>query len=148
LLYQPGSWQEYYYGLFIYLLGSLRFGDLDRMATAPRPKQLAFWGAASILDLMENEPDCSQFSGQRAVATPAAAVPKSVTTGGRGAEPGWDIDKIVADWQTDALNQRLALFNILKAEFSMHELNQELAFGLGIDLDDLPSSGKSEKPRS
>jgi hypothetical protein len=93
---------------------------------------------------MENEPDCSRFSGRKAASKPAADS-KSGTTVGEATVLNWDIDKIVADWQTDALNQRLTLFNILKAEFSMHELNQELAFGLGIDLDDLPSSGKSGK---
>lgn len=130
LLYRTDNWQEYYNGLFIYLLGSLRYGDLDEWPTAPRPKQLAFWGAATVLDLMENEPDCPQI-------TAPVNGPEAVST--------WDIDKITTDWRTDTLNQRLTLFNILKTEFSMSELNQELAFSLGMDLDDLPSSGKNGK---
>jgi hypothetical protein len=131
LLYRPDNWQEYYNGLFIYLLGSLRFRDLDRLTTAPRPKQLAFWGAATILDLMENEPDCSAFVSGKTVIVP-------------GVVSSWDIDKITAEWEADPLTQRLIFFNILKTQFSLEELG-ELAHNLGLSLDDLPPGSRGVK---
>jgi hypothetical protein len=145
LLFQMDNWREYYNGLFIYLLGSLRFGDLDKLPAAPRPKQLAFWGAATILDLMDNQPSCSEFAASKTVSLQEAPTPthqpeKAVEE----AVSDWDIDKIVADWQVNALSQRLILFNILKGQFSMNELSG-LAYSVGLDLEDLPSSGKSGK---
>jgi hypothetical protein len=43
-----GYYDEYYPALIIYLLGALKFSSLDHASEAPVPKQLAFWGAASI----------------------------------------------------------------------------------------------------
>ncbi len=50
-LWQPDDWTEYYQGLALYLLGALRFKNLDEMdeAPAPLPKQVAFWGAAVVM---------------------------------------------------------------------------------------------------
>jgi len=47
-LFDPEDWTEYYQGLVLYLLGAMKFGNLDRIpeAPAPLPKQVAFWGAA------------------------------------------------------------------------------------------------------
>lgn len=39
---------EYYQGLIIYLLGALKFKNLNTMPEAPLPKQAAFWAAALI----------------------------------------------------------------------------------------------------
>ena len=47
---------EYYRGLIIYLLGALKFGNLDKLDISPLPKQLAFWGAATLVDLLDNPP--------------------------------------------------------------------------------------------
>lgn len=44
--YDAHSPAEYYRGLFLYLLGALKFKNLDSVPGAPLPKQLAFWGAA------------------------------------------------------------------------------------------------------
>lgn len=41
-------YKEYYHGLFIYLLGALKFEDVGKMG-----KQLAFWGAAFVLFWLE-----------------------------------------------------------------------------------------------
>ncbi len=46
-LYNLDDWREYYRGLMVYLLGALKFKPLDDLPTAPLPKQVAFWGAAS-----------------------------------------------------------------------------------------------------
>lgn len=50
-LYKPGNWREYDRGLALYLLGALKFKNLDRLPEAPQPKQVAFWAAASAVDL-------------------------------------------------------------------------------------------------
>jgi hypothetical protein len=57
-LFKPGEWEEYYDGLVIYLMGSLRYGDLDQI---PGAKQTAFWGAATVLNLAETEVPCDEF---------------------------------------------------------------------------------------
>ena len=43
-LYNFDDYSEYYQGLVIYLLGALRFRNLDSMPEHPVPKQAAFWG--------------------------------------------------------------------------------------------------------
>ncbi|PIE80594.1 MAG: hypothetical protein CSA11_07555 [Chloroflexi bacterium] len=48
--FNQNDWREYYTGLIIFLLGSLRYRDLDEIAGA---KQIAFWGAAATLNLWE-----------------------------------------------------------------------------------------------
>lgn len=47
-LVDPQSWDEYYKGLTIYLLGALTFKNLDDQPTSPLPKQVAFVTAAFI----------------------------------------------------------------------------------------------------
>jgi serine/threonine protein kinase len=52
--YDPDDPTEYYQGLVLYLLGALKFKNLDKMPEAPPPlpKQVAFWGAATLVDLL------------------------------------------------------------------------------------------------
>lgn len=57
-LFKKGEWQEYYYCLIFYLLGSLRYGDLDGI---PGAKQTAFWAAATVLKLADAEVSCNEF---------------------------------------------------------------------------------------
>lgn len=47
-------WESYYTGLVIHLTGALKFRDLDTPAPGHKPKALAFWGAATLLDLLQN----------------------------------------------------------------------------------------------
>lgn len=54
-LFTPGDWSEYFYGLSLYLLGSLRYPNLDKIAGA---KAVAFWGTAVTLKLLESTPPC------------------------------------------------------------------------------------------
>lgn len=56
LIFKQGDWTEYYYGLTLYLLGALKFDNLDEEPTAPMPKQIAFWAAATTLKLLETPP--------------------------------------------------------------------------------------------
>lgn len=57
-LFEPDNWAEYYYGLIFYLLGALRYKDLDAIPTA---KQVAFWGAAVTQKLLETSPPCAEM---------------------------------------------------------------------------------------
>lgn len=57
---------EYYQGLIIYLLGALKFKNLNQMAEYPLPKQAAFW-AAALIRLLSTE------SLEQAKAPPALA---------------------------------------------------------------------------
>jgi serine/threonine protein kinase len=45
-LFNATDWIEYYYGLSLYLLGTLKFKNLDELS-----KQVAFWSAATVIDL-------------------------------------------------------------------------------------------------
>jgi hypothetical protein len=55
-LFAPNDWREYYQGLTLYLLGALKFKNLDDVPEAPLPKQVAFWGAATIQWLLQEQP--------------------------------------------------------------------------------------------
>jgi hypothetical protein len=46
------DWSEYYQGLVLYLLGALKFRNLD---DTPLSKQVAFWGAATAAGLLEKQ---------------------------------------------------------------------------------------------
>ena len=63
-LFSPSDWREYYQGLTLYLLGALKFKNLDDMAEAPTPKQVAFWGAATIQRLLQEQPACEGVTWQ------------------------------------------------------------------------------------
>jgi hypothetical protein len=55
LLFKETNWQEYDHGLTLYLLGALKFKNLDNTA-----KQVAFWGAATAQKLALDPPLCRQ----------------------------------------------------------------------------------------
>lgn len=67
-LYQPDDWSEYFYGLALYLLGSLRYADLDKV---PGAKATAFWGTAVTLHLLESPPPCPPKQQPSPTAMPA-----------------------------------------------------------------------------
>jgi class 3 adenylate cyclase len=62
-LFRRGDWSEYYQGLTLYLLGALKFKNLDRVPSAPLPKQVAFWAAAMACTLHQT-PTARQRLGQ------------------------------------------------------------------------------------
>ena len=51
-LAQANDLTEYYRGLFLYLLGALKYKNLSEAPSKPIPKQLAFWGAALIYQFL------------------------------------------------------------------------------------------------
>lgn len=52
-LYKQGDWREYFCGLFVYLVGCLRYHSLDAV---PLAKELAFWAAAVTHQLISTPP--------------------------------------------------------------------------------------------
>lgn len=55
----PDDYTEYYQSLFLYLLGAMKFDNLNTptdLAGRSIPKQVAFWGAVIIDDLMRHPP--------------------------------------------------------------------------------------------
>lgn len=56
-LVDPFDWREYYVGLALTLLGSIKFQSLDRAPTGTQPKAIAFWGAATIMKLLDEPAD-------------------------------------------------------------------------------------------
>ncbi|MBI1879395.1 MAG: phosphotransferase, partial [Chloroflexi bacterium] len=48
-LFNSDNWTEYYQGLTLYLLGALKFKNLDKI---PKARQVAFWAAATLVDLL------------------------------------------------------------------------------------------------
>lgn len=71
-LYKPDDWSEYYYGLCLYLLGSLRYPDLDKI---PGAKAVAFWGTAVTLNLLQAPLPCPPAQQQ---ATPRSDSPAGI----------------------------------------------------------------------
>ena len=149
-LHNHDNWTEYYHGLVIYLLGALRFSDLDTLPTTPLPKQMAFWGAAAILRLIQEQPDCSRFAAIQSPNPVKAEIHQQV------AKPvPNDIGNIQAlqpSAQVQVLNlqyrasSRVILLNILKEHFNLTEL-QELCLEMEIDFDNLAGSSKADKAR-
>lgn len=70
-LFAPDDWSEYYRGLTLYLLGALKFKNLDDAPQAPLPKQVAFWGAASAQRLLQEPPSYKETAWQPAVELPS-----------------------------------------------------------------------------
>ena len=52
-LFNRTDWTEYYQCLTLYLLGALKFKNLDAMPESPLPKQAAFWAAATVVGLLQ-----------------------------------------------------------------------------------------------
>lgn len=50
------NWNEYYKGLMLYLLGALKFKNLDEIETTPSPKEVLFWTAAVVTEIVETPP--------------------------------------------------------------------------------------------
>lgn len=48
------QWDEYFRGLTLYMIGALKFDNLDELKTVPSPKILAFWVACLANHYVEN----------------------------------------------------------------------------------------------
>ena len=58
-LYDPDAFGEYYQGLTLYLLGALKFKNLD---DRPGAKQIAFWSAATLRHLLQATSPCAKYA--------------------------------------------------------------------------------------
>ncbi len=56
LLISPQAWDTYWQGLIVYLVGALKFQNLDRLPSAPLPKQVAFVTAILLQQGRQGEP--------------------------------------------------------------------------------------------
>lgn len=54
LLMKKDGWEEYFRGLTLYMLGALKFDNLDNLKITPSPKILAFWVACLANHFVEN----------------------------------------------------------------------------------------------
>lgn len=77
LLVNPQSWDEYYQGLVVYLLGALKFRNLDDLPTSPLPKQIAFVAAAFIQQLQKGSLRTSTLPSFPSSSAPEPSLPKS-----------------------------------------------------------------------
>lgn len=163
-LHRTNNWSEYYYGLFIYLLGSLRFGDLDHLPTTPLPKQMAFWGAAAILRILQQPPNCADYpppQTQTETAQPSSvnqSTPHNTThfygpvTG--PIHTGSGNINIKSQQETASSTPALrytpearnTLRQILWDHFNLTEI-RDLCFELDIDFENLSGSSKPDKIR-
>jgi hypothetical protein len=72
-LYVRGDYCEYYQGLILFLLGTLKFDTLDAAPEAPLPKQVAFLGAATLQQLLWPECVAHAVPFEMAPAVPLTA---------------------------------------------------------------------------
>lgn len=59
-LCNPQDVSEYYQGLVLYLLGAMKFKNLNQLPEAPLPKQTAFWAATLANDLLTTALDANR----------------------------------------------------------------------------------------
>lgn len=166
-LHRTNNWSEYYHGLFIYLIGSLRFGDLDHLPTTPLPKQMAFWGAAAILRMLQQPPNCADYPPPpiptETAQTPSSnpATPHNTThfygpvTGPIHTGSG-NINIKSTHSQQETVSStpvlrytpeaRNTLRQILWDHFNLTEI-RDLCFELDIDFENLSGSSKPDKIR-
>jgi hypothetical protein len=55
-LFETGAASEYYQGLALYLLGALKFKNLNQAPESPLPKQAAFWSAVLAYEFFSHPP--------------------------------------------------------------------------------------------
>lgn len=138
-----GGWPEYYRGLFLYLVGSLRFDDLARLETAPLPRQLALYGAAVIYGLLRHPPDCAKQSRSLGEQLPSLATAVS--------QPQQTLPPSVLSSQTKMNDQeyrhfRNTLLDQLRQYFNKSDL-KDICFRLQLPYEDLEGDTRQDKTR-
>jgi hypothetical protein len=66
-LYSRDDFSEYYQGLTLYLLGALKYRNLDEI---PKAKEIAFWCAATVQHLSHAESPCAKYLPPRRADLP------------------------------------------------------------------------------
>ncbi|MCA9959542.1 MAG: phosphotransferase [Anaerolineales bacterium] len=126
-LSQHRGWTDYYHGLTLYLLGALKFKNLDTYQTKPKPKVVAFWTAALVQHILKNPP-------QPAVSRQGQPAISSQSTKNFAIKEGAMVDH----------RTLLQLFSVLDKQLNETEL-QQLCFMLGVNYSDLPGQTRALK---
>jgi hypothetical protein len=110
-LYDRDDYAEYYQGLILYLLGALKFANLDAVPEAPFPKQVAFVGAATVQRLLSPERIVLDVQ-QEPVALAPVHVPaeRSMPDGARRLERAVPTQRPVPSTRRPLLRRRGILF--------------------------------------
>lgn len=144
------QWQEYYTGLALIMTGSLKFKSLDHAPMGHRPKEVAFWGAATILWLIENDVDCRAMDWELLDIVSNT----SVTAHGqkalqmnnpRHSKQAQDVSPLVDVSVQDSTDPHKLHQTLLKT-FDLEEL-RTLCFALSVEFDDLRGEGRAAKAR-
>ncbi len=77
-LFEPDDWTEYHEGLALHLIAALKLRRSDIDPRSPMPKQIAFWGAAAALDILERGGPVSASPVPQ--APPKPVVPRASVT--------------------------------------------------------------------
>lgn len=85
-LYERDDYREYYEGLVLFLLGTLKFDTLDAVPEAPLPKQAAFLGAAALQQLLWPEHVATALPGIEPPRPPVIPQPQPLPVDPASAE--------------------------------------------------------------
>lgn len=137
------NWTEYYQGLIVYLLGALKFKNLDKHPTAPLPKQVAFVAAATLQKLSD---PAQNFAIEQPELTPSKQENGPNPREQINDEP--QIPTIAQPVFTEASvsNLRHDYLAILNNKFSESEL-KDVCFRLNVNYEDLPGASRRDKGR-
>ncbi|MCA9931340.1 MAG: phosphotransferase [Anaerolineales bacterium] len=137
---QKNKWSEYYNGLIPYLLGALKFKNLDHVPTAPLPKQIAFITAASLLQITQERPKI-MFAPPTTDAAPTSIPQTAVSQPGYAAQT-----TAAAPTGTTLTADPQTLHPLLVEHFTLADM-EEMCFKLNIEPEDIPGKGRSAKAR-
>ena len=137
---QTNAWNEYYRGLIPYLLGALKFKNVDQLPTAPLPKQIAFITAATILQIIQDPPKVTQ--------EPEVQTAYGATQMTRTEQPSHEKSDQLPKQQRQPRpkNLRMVLLEILNKHFSDGDL-RILCVDMEIDYENIPGPAKIDKAR-
>lgn len=134
-LRHPDSWNEYYQGLFIYLLGGLRYKNVGDRKLGKLPRQALFWGAAAVATLLKQPVELpiavgtqskSESKSNHASPTPQEHSPQA---------PVIDLNHPI---------DQIKLKNKIEEKFEIEEM-EELAFNLRVSRGTIPGSTRGTK---
>lgn len=97
--YDPNDgWSEYYECLTLYLVGVLRFQNLDQISMS---KEAAFWGAATVQQLLTNPPTCPNPRSTGRIMGYVSTIVQLVGVVGVVAAVVWIIFVLIGPAETD-----------------------------------------------
>ena len=135
------AWDEYYNGLIVYLVGAMKFKNLNTEPSAPLPKQVAFVTAVSLYHILQDTPLQSANTNDNQTTTQRHSVSPS-------SNPFDDSNNDSNDDAPTNLppGNRRDLYTILTSLFEEAEL-ADICFALKINYEDIPGNRRSDKAR-